>query len=254
MKDAQIVFKVTGDRPDAEEKILNHRGYQASQGKREWLLLISVVKDPTGGEAMLTANQYERVIGNRRWPGPSVIAPKCHPLLWCLESNERHISWRRLLISSRETCPSRPPVSSAKLRCGQPEMGRTLRKLRRVEKHRRCRHEAAAQHTVEFDNARGAARRRLGTAGEADEFHALPGGRLSRRSRAHRNGLLDDAVPLAAAFAASGPFRADRTAALADETGGRLGHVSLDEMSSRRQLICRSLDSRHKVKDGTSAR
>ena len=58
LKDAQIVFKVTGDRPDAEEKILNHREYQASQGQREWLLLISVVKDPAGGEAMLTANQY----------------------------------------------------------------------------------------------------------------------------------------------------------------------------------------------------
>jgi hypothetical protein len=58
MKDAQIAFKVTGDKPDAEEKVLNHREYQASQGQRGWLLLVSVVKDPRGGQAMLTANQY----------------------------------------------------------------------------------------------------------------------------------------------------------------------------------------------------
>jgi len=58
MKDAQIAFKVTGDKPDAEEKVLNHREYQASQDQRGWLLLVSVVKDPRGGQAMLTANQY----------------------------------------------------------------------------------------------------------------------------------------------------------------------------------------------------
>ena len=41
-----------------EEKALKHREYQASQGEREWLLLVSTVKDPAGGQAMLTANRY----------------------------------------------------------------------------------------------------------------------------------------------------------------------------------------------------
>jgi hypothetical protein len=58
MKDAQIVFKVTDDKPDAEEKTLSHREYQAFQGQRGWLLLVSIVKDPAGGQAMLTANRY----------------------------------------------------------------------------------------------------------------------------------------------------------------------------------------------------
>ncbi len=58
MQDAQIAFKVTGEKADAEENALKHREYVASQGQREWLLLVSIVKDPAGGQAMLTANRY----------------------------------------------------------------------------------------------------------------------------------------------------------------------------------------------------
>jgi hypothetical protein len=58
MKDAKITFQVTNEKADAEEKALKHREYQASQGQRGWLLLVSTVKDPAGGQAMLTANRY----------------------------------------------------------------------------------------------------------------------------------------------------------------------------------------------------
>lgn len=58
LHDAQITFKVTAERPDSVESTLHHREYVAQQGKREWLLLVSTVQDPAGGEAMLTANAY----------------------------------------------------------------------------------------------------------------------------------------------------------------------------------------------------
>ena len=58
LHDAQISFKVTAERPDAIERTLQHREYIAQQGKREWLLLVSTVQDPAGGEAILTANAY----------------------------------------------------------------------------------------------------------------------------------------------------------------------------------------------------
>jgi hypothetical protein len=58
LHDARISFKVTAERADAEEKALKHREYQASQGERGWLLLVSTVKDSVGGQAMLTANRY----------------------------------------------------------------------------------------------------------------------------------------------------------------------------------------------------
>jgi hypothetical protein len=58
MNDAKISFKVTAEKADAKEAVLKHREYQASQGEREWLLLVSTVKDPIGGQAMLTANRY----------------------------------------------------------------------------------------------------------------------------------------------------------------------------------------------------
>ena len=58
LNDAKITFKVTAEKADAEETALKHREYQASQGEREWLLLVSTVKDPDGGQAMLTANRY----------------------------------------------------------------------------------------------------------------------------------------------------------------------------------------------------
>ena len=58
MNDARITFKVTAEKGDQEEKALRHREYTASQGQREWLLLVSTVKNPSGGQAMLTANRY----------------------------------------------------------------------------------------------------------------------------------------------------------------------------------------------------
>ena len=58
MNEAKITFKVTAERADSQETSLKHREYQASQGQREWLLLISTVKDPAGGQAMLTANRF----------------------------------------------------------------------------------------------------------------------------------------------------------------------------------------------------
>ena len=58
LNDAKIAFKVTGEKSDAEEKSLAHREYLASQGQQQWLLLVSTVKDPAGGQAMLTANRY----------------------------------------------------------------------------------------------------------------------------------------------------------------------------------------------------
>jgi hypothetical protein len=58
MNEAKITFKVTAEKSDAEEDALRHREYLASQGKREWLLLISTVSDAAGGQAMLTANHY----------------------------------------------------------------------------------------------------------------------------------------------------------------------------------------------------
>ncbi len=56
LNDAGISFKVTAEKPDSEEKTLSHREYQASQGSRGWLLLVSTVKDAPGGQVMLTAN------------------------------------------------------------------------------------------------------------------------------------------------------------------------------------------------------
>ncbi len=58
LNDARITFKVTAEKADAEEKALKHREYQASQGERGWLLLVSTVKSSEGGQAMLTANRY----------------------------------------------------------------------------------------------------------------------------------------------------------------------------------------------------
>ena len=58
MNEAQITFKITADRDDTVEKTLRHREYTATKGERGWLLLVSIVKDQKGGEAMLTANRY----------------------------------------------------------------------------------------------------------------------------------------------------------------------------------------------------
>jgi hypothetical protein len=58
MQGASISFNVTAEKGDEAEKALKHREYVAAQGQRQWLLLISTVKSPTGGQAMLTANRY----------------------------------------------------------------------------------------------------------------------------------------------------------------------------------------------------
>jgi hypothetical protein len=58
LNDAKISFQVTADKADAVENALKHREYQASKGERSWLLLVSMVKDPAGGQVMLTASRY----------------------------------------------------------------------------------------------------------------------------------------------------------------------------------------------------
>jgi len=56
LKAAGIAYKVTHDGPDAQEKELHNRSYDASLDGRHWLMLVSTVNDPSGGEAMLTTN------------------------------------------------------------------------------------------------------------------------------------------------------------------------------------------------------
>ena len=58
LNDAKISFQVIADKADSVENALKHREYQASKGERSWLLLVSTVKDPIGGQVMLTANRY----------------------------------------------------------------------------------------------------------------------------------------------------------------------------------------------------
>ena len=58
MSAAKITFTMTSDKSDSVESNLQHREYQASQGDRQWLLLVSTVKNPETGQAMLTANRY----------------------------------------------------------------------------------------------------------------------------------------------------------------------------------------------------
>ena len=68
-------------------------------------------------------------------------------------------------------------------------------------------HEPAAQHAVQFGDAGGDARRRLGAARQADEADAS--GRMPPWPPAPGRasiGLLDDGVPLAAGLAAAGPL------------------------------------------------
>jgi hypothetical protein len=57
LNDARIGFTMTAKARDSEEKLLQHREYVASRGDRGWLLLISTVKDPVGGQVMLTASR-----------------------------------------------------------------------------------------------------------------------------------------------------------------------------------------------------
>ena len=56
LKAAGVVFKVTEDGPDAQEKDLRNRAYDAGLDGKHWQMLVSTVADPAGGEAMLTTN------------------------------------------------------------------------------------------------------------------------------------------------------------------------------------------------------
>ncbi|HVB66279.1 MAG TPA: hypothetical protein VNE67_00295 [Acetobacteraceae bacterium] len=56
LKSAGIAYKITADGPDPLEKDLRNRAYDAAAGDRKWLMLVSTVSDPAGGEAMLTTN------------------------------------------------------------------------------------------------------------------------------------------------------------------------------------------------------
>ncbi|MDE2582991.1 MAG: hypothetical protein KGL52_15260 [Rhodospirillales bacterium] len=56
LKAAGVAYTVTADGPDPQEKALHNRAYDASLGKRHWLMLISTVNNPAGGEAILTTN------------------------------------------------------------------------------------------------------------------------------------------------------------------------------------------------------
>ncbi|MGC8475774.1 MAG: NMCC_0638 family (lipo)protein [Acetobacteraceae bacterium] len=52
---AGVTFTVTQDGPDPKAKALHDRAYTARKGSAEWLMLVSTVTDPAGGEAILTS-------------------------------------------------------------------------------------------------------------------------------------------------------------------------------------------------------
>ncbi len=56
LKSAGITYTITADGPDPQEKSLHNRAYDAAFGTRRWLMLVSTVRNPAGGEAMLTTN------------------------------------------------------------------------------------------------------------------------------------------------------------------------------------------------------
>jgi hypothetical protein len=53
---SQIAFTLTREDDDAKEKDLHHREYTASQGVRQWEMLVSTVKGAAPGEVMLTTS------------------------------------------------------------------------------------------------------------------------------------------------------------------------------------------------------
>ncbi len=53
---AGIAFKITRDAPDPKAPELHDRAYAAHKGKDSWLMLVSTVTDPAGGEAILTSS------------------------------------------------------------------------------------------------------------------------------------------------------------------------------------------------------
>jgi hypothetical protein len=53
---SHISFTMTREDDDAKEKDLHHREYTASQGARQWQMLVSTVKGTAPGEVMLTTS------------------------------------------------------------------------------------------------------------------------------------------------------------------------------------------------------
>ncbi|HEY6432635.1 MAG TPA: hypothetical protein VIZ17_11700 [Acetobacteraceae bacterium] len=56
MRAQNIAFTPTDDPSDPQTKDLNNREYAATKGNRSWHMLVSTVKNPAGGPAMLTTN------------------------------------------------------------------------------------------------------------------------------------------------------------------------------------------------------
>lgn len=56
LRGAKINFTATDDPPDPQVTDLNNREYAASADQRSWHMLVSTVKNPAGGEAVLTTN------------------------------------------------------------------------------------------------------------------------------------------------------------------------------------------------------
>ena len=56
MSVAHISFTMTHEDDDSAERVLHHREYTASEGPRQWQMLVSTVKGTAMGEVMLTTN------------------------------------------------------------------------------------------------------------------------------------------------------------------------------------------------------
>lgn len=56
MQLSHITFEMTHEDDDSAERVLHHREYTASEGTRQWQMLVSTVKGSTAGEVMLTTN------------------------------------------------------------------------------------------------------------------------------------------------------------------------------------------------------
>ena len=107
-----------------------------------------------------------------------------------------------------------------------------------ADQHRRAVDEPAAGDAVEFGDAGLDPRRGVGHAGERHQRgRAVRGARRLRPGAdAGVDGFLDDGVPLAAAFAAPGPFGRDGAAGLADIACAPLGHRDSHEFEAQRSL------------------
>jgi hypothetical protein len=56
MRLSHIDFTMTHEDDDAAERALHHREYTASEGTRQWQMLVSTVRGAATGEVMLTTN------------------------------------------------------------------------------------------------------------------------------------------------------------------------------------------------------